>query len=213
MTGVSRNPWLHQLGKNKDMSKKLRDFVSSSFPGEMATCNPDNRKIWNWIVNEGRCEVDERNGLKGIGRYITTNEAVTTDVEQRQRNCWVAMSLAFLDLPIAQAMSAVVHWDKTNPSYNKMFVPNTRGRWLLTGKNCQGQTLQTDFPTMSSKHVVRGTKNPGYLTVATGEMEVPLWECPYSHKMVAMASQKRIFAMYSSGVSSRETIRFRHISG
>lgn len=194
------------VGEDKDMFKKLRAFFSSTFPGEMAIRNPDNRKIWNWIVNDGRRVVDEKNGLKGIGRYITTNVAVTTDIEQSESDVCVAVSRAFLDLRIAQIMAAVVPWDNTNLSHEKMSVPNTGGRWMLTGKSCQRQTLHTDFPTMSRKHVVRGTKNPGYFTVTTGEMEVPLWVCPYSHKMVAMASESSIRALSRGSVAGRVRI-------
>jgi len=60
-----------------------------------------------------------------------------------------------------------------------MFVPETAGGILVTGKNCRCQVTHNDFQVPGRKDMRR---LPGYFMIINGKLEFPLWVSDHSHK-------------------------------
>ena len=58
----------------------------------------------------------------------------------------------------------------------------------MTSTECRRQVLHTDFKPLSRQDTLSENKCPGYFTIATGELEVPLWICSHSHRLAATTS-------------------------
>jgi len=170
---------------------KLRLDVLKSFPS-VADMDSGKNKSWNYIINRGD-EEDFEDGRVGAARYTTTRFGVMDDVEQDGARVWNAKARALLDLRIAHAVAALKLND--NREDQKMFVPRTGGRWLLTAKDCKRQQLHTDFVLNYGGDYFDETKNPGYFALCSGKEEVPVWICMHSHRIVASTSHSNIRAL------------------
>ena len=160
-----------------DVIGKLADYFASTFPGEDALRDEENRTLWSPIINT---VTDEADRGKGVGRFITTLEGIAAHLEQDENLGWVVRKRAFLDARLGQLVVAM-GLDKVGSSsfgVEAMAVPKTGGRFLLTGKGCQRQYLHTDFAVGSTPDEKRV---PGYFVLCTTRSPTPLWVVNHSH--------------------------------
>ena len=173
--GIKVTPWgsLEELAKDMEESfpKTDKAFAES--------------KLWTWISNHSE-EEDRKDGVRRIGRMYSTNEGVTTALEQDKNRLWAAEMRARLDARIAQSLAALKIWDNVGIDKGRYFMMRTGGRWLLTSKGCKRQALHTDF-------AVDGPSDMplGYYVICSSQ-EAFLWVCEFSHKILGVAEQEDV---------------------
>ena len=69
-------------------------------------------ELHHYIINLGEDD-DDNPGQQGIGRYSTTNHAVTGFLEEGN-NIWAAQARAYLDVRLGTIMSSLNIWNGNN---------------------------------------------------------------------------------------------------
>ena len=179
-SGVFKKDQEHRNGRVQE----LFEFFMSTFPGEERLKNEENRKHWNPIVNSGDLSKDTRFQDRGIARYSSTRMLLMDEIEDDESKVWAAVSRASLDVWVAQLAALLQLRD---PSSERLSIPRTGGRLLLTGKNCPRQKPHNDFEVRDCS----GKKEPGYFIMVSGNDEFPLWVCDYSHHFVYGSLEER----------------------
>ena len=163
----------HKNGNVRELFKFFMDY----FPGEEKLRKEENRTHWNPIVNTADLEKDARGRDSGKARYSSTRKLLMDEVEQDANKVWAAVSRASLDVWIGQLVALL---QLSSDGGEKLFIPKTGGRLLLTGKGCPRQKPHNDFQVRDCS----GEKEPGYFIIVSGDEEFPLWVCDYSHHFV-----------------------------
>ena len=129
-----------------------------------------NRKFWSFIINEGD-EEDKLEGAKGTGRRSTTNFAVTHAME-KEEDAWQAVARAMIDVRLGQLLACLKVWSNRGRKQEKMYMPKTGGRFLLTSRGCKRQVLHSDFNIEPKKNtsILDKDFNPGYFALCSGEL-------------------------------------------
>lgn len=186
--------------------QRLQRLVVDAFPDLEDRVRQPEHVHWTWIVNRGAAE-DRKQGCKGVGRYMSKHSFVTESLEEG--DAWACRARALQDARVGQAVSCLKldtgsrSSDGSSQSPPVMAVPHTGGRWLVTVKGCERQTLHSDFP-VTPDVALRDEGNPGFFTVTTGQQEVPLWVCPRSHRQVGRVIEERRSAFLRSEVREHE---------
>lgn len=154
----------------------LLKFYWNAFPGEESLRRKSNCRYWDLTVNRGEWDGDEEHRAQGVGRFASTRILLMVEMEEKACAVWSAVCHAILDAWVGQIITFLgVH---QHPS-DKPFFPSTRGRLLLTGKNCPRQIAPHDFPV---PHRNDGYRSSPYFVIINGNNHYPLWVNDHSHK-------------------------------
>ena len=178
--------------------EELCQFFASKFPGEEMLKNEDQRTLWNPIIGIGEQEGDKDNRDQGIARYASTLRLLYDEVERSADTVWVAKSRAHLDVWLGLLCTLLqVH----RSDGNRLYLPNTGGRMLITGKHCPRQIGHTDFDCSDGEGP---NTTPGYFIMVSGADPFPIWISDYSHHFVYGAVEDR--AQFTDLLSMRKII-------
>lgn len=175
--------------------KSLEEEAKESFPKQEALTDPSARTTWN-ITQNVSSAVDSEDVIRGQGRFRMTNYGIMERLETDPEKIWTINGRALVDIRVAQCLAALKVAQK--PREKRVFMPRTGGRWIMTSPECRRQVLHTDFKPLSRQETLSENKCPGFFTIATGELEVPLWVCSHSHRLAATTSATKLRAASSA---------------
>ena len=201
LEGFAKNKRLFRHGPNTpdmrediiDVMHTIRSFYKSKFKSGKSQTTAEAEKWWIPIVNTDT-DADDENSDKGVGRYITTRQAMTTLIEQDKDCKTIVQKKCKLDVRVCVAATKLgITGDLNNPVH---VCPKTGGRFLLTSDGCPRQTPHTDFPVPVNKtKPFEPNRVCGYFAIVSGDQPVTLWVCPGSHRVVAHPDKEVVKSM------------------
>lgn len=155
--------------------------IEKLFPGENALRDPSRRTEWNPIHNTGNHAHDTRKNDVGAARYQSTNNFVTNVLEtannvelahkRAHMDVWIGILASFLSLDGITPVSDIA-------TVEKLFLPATGGRLLLTGRLAEAQQGHNDF---ALRHI---DELCGYFVILTGTEDANIYLVEHSHKYI-----------------------------
>ena len=113
-------------------------------------------------MNFGDVEKDQRYQSRGMARYLSTRLLLMDEVEEDENKVWAAVSRAALDVWNGHLLALLKLHGKNS---EKLVVPNTGGRFLITRKGCPRQKPHNDFQVRDCSE----EKEPGYFIIVSGQ--------------------------------------------
>lgn len=120
--------------------KKLLEYVIDSFKNAWKDRLVTGR-MWKKVsISVENAEEEIRRDPGNMERrYFSSRRSMMEDVEGNAETVWIARNRALLDLRLGQFFAAMRVW--SNARRDKMLMPKTGGRWLLTTKRCPVKKL------------------------------------------------------------------------
>lgn len=164
-------------------NQELFRYFLGTWEGEEVHKDPGNRQLWSPIVNTGDDETDEKNRNEGRARFTSTRHCLVDYAENDETHIdrfKFVTRRALLDVWLG-ILVRLIGLEECGLPGEKLVMPASGGRFLITGKGCPRQVPHNDFPVPPRD---RKDQLPGYFVIANGDDPFPIWVCPGSHKYV-----------------------------
>lgn len=171
-----------------DVIHTLQKFYISKYVQGARASLPSAQEWWNHIINEHTSD-DRKNGDKGVGRYITSLAAMTSNIEKSQDTVVLCKNKAKLDVRLCLIANRLKIMGDTMSTHK---IPDSGGRFLLTSRDCPRQIPHTDYEVETNNTApLVVSQNPGYFIVGTAEEAGGLWVSEGSHRFLCLPDGTR----------------------